>query len=107
MKRQTLAWRRRRAFGRAVALTWERFHSIELGRVLAAHDRAVLVRRLFNSIELGLVPDTKVQTLTILDAHARTEQAARICEDMAKDDALFLCERNILIKAARRIREES
>lgn len=84
MKGQTLAWRRQRAFARAIALTWKRFHSIEL----------------------GLSPDAEVQTLTFLDTHARTEQADRISEGMANDGTLFLCERNILLDAARRIREE-
>lgn len=37
--------------------------------------------------------------------YAATERAALICEEMASDSTLFLCERNKLLEAARRIRE--
>ncbi|MEP3124371.1 MULTISPECIES: hypothetical protein [Alphaproteobacteria] len=84
MSAQTLAWRRKRAFSKAIDRIWDHFNSIDLRFVIAIDH------------EVRPAPDSP---------HLQTERAALICEEMATDSTLFLCERNKLLEAARRIRE--
>tara|TARA_Y100001933_G_scaffold171386_1_gene169410 strand:- start:177 stop:455 length:279 start_codon:yes stop_codon:yes gene_type:complete len=90
MSAQTLAWRRKRK---------ARQH-----RPFSSAAGAMNALRRLRPITPLHAPNS-VSRSYVMSAEAATEAAALICEEMASDSTLFLCERNKLLEAARRIRE--
>ena len=92
MSAQTLAWRRTRK-----ARQHRPFSS--------AAGAMMMFRRMRDTSTATPLRANRISTSYVMSAEAANEAAALICEEMASDSTLFLCERNKLLEAARRIRE--